>query len=141
MVLDSIGAMFSTTSTPRSCSSRTAAIGFWLLFSTVGIVLQARSNKADGERGGKNKNYDEPSPAAVHPDASLSMHLLCGNTWRYKLIGFGDSFYLHKCGFRCERSDPNTGYCWTRTAKETGQDWRQGFHMLFQLSTDIDPQM
>jgi hypothetical protein len=84
MVLDSMGAMFSTTSTPRSCSSRTAAIGFWLLFSTVtvtgGIVLQARKAKADGERGGKNKNHEEPSPAAVHPDASLSMHLLCGNT-------------------------------------------------------------
>ena len=42
-----------------------------------------------------------------------SIGLLYGNTWPHKLIGFSDRFYLHKRGFRCERSDTNTGYCCT----------------------------
>ena len=34
----------------------------WLLAAVYyrGIVLPARSNEAGGERGGKNKNYEEP---------------------------------------------------------------------------------
>ena len=60
-----------------------------------------------------HEGHLERSPKGVAEIASLSMHLLCGNTWRHKLIGSGDRFYFHKRGFRRERSNTNTSYCWT----------------------------
>ena len=58
-------------------------------------------------RAQKTRHANSPIKTGFRPDPCF---LRGDNSWRPKRIGFGDRFYFHKRGFRCERSDTNSGY-------------------------------